>query len=81
MAAQRLLAFFCVVVSTFAVVATSAVRADDGAAKSTFTINRSEELVPRLADRKYGPAIVKRERGKYEFLDPVLKAYARLRKL
>ena len=43
MAAQRLLAFFCVVVSTFAAVATSAVRADDGAAKSTFAINRSED--------------------------------------
>jgi len=41
-----------------------------------------DQLVPRLIDKKYGPALVRvqDQRGTYEFLDPVLRAYVRLRK-
>lgn len=41
-----------------------------------------DQLVPRLIDRKFGPALVRKQdqRGAYEFLDPVLRAYVRLRR-
>lgn len=45
-------------------------------------IEHMDQLVPRLIDRKFGPALVRKQdqRGTYEFLDPVLRAYVRLRK-
>lgn len=45
-------------------------------------IEHIDQLVPRLIDKKYGPALVRKEdqRGTYEFLDPVLRAYVRLRR-
>lgn len=45
-------------------------------------IEYMDQLVPRLIDKKYGPALVRKEdqRGTYEFLDPVLRAYVRLRR-
>lgn len=41
-----------------------------------------DQLVPRLIDRNYGPALVRKQdqRGTYEFLDPVFRAYVRLRR-
>jgi hypothetical protein len=44
-------------------------------------IEHMDQLVPRLIDRKFGPALVRKQdqRGTYEFLDPVLRAYVRLR--
>ena len=41
-----------------------------------------DQLVPRLIDKKYGPALVRKadQRGAYEFLDPVFRAYVRLRR-
>ena len=45
-------------------------------------IEHVDQLVPRLIDKNYGPALVKREekRGTYEFVDPVLRAYVKLRR-
>ena len=45
-------------------------------------IEHMDQLVPRLIDKKFGPALVRKQdqRGTYEFLDPVLRAYVRLRK-
>ncbi|TKA84085.1 hypothetical protein FCK22_17840 [Sulfitobacter sp. 15WGC] len=45
-------------------------------------IEYMDQLVPRLIDKKYGPALVRKhdQRGTYEFLDPVFRAYVRLRK-
>ena len=45
-------------------------------------IDHMDQLVPRLIDRKFGPALVRKQdqRGTYEFLDPVLRAYVRLRR-
>lgn len=45
-------------------------------------IDYMDQLVPRLIDKKYGPALIRKEdqRGTYEFLDPVLRAYVRLRR-
>ncbi len=45
-------------------------------------IEHMDQLVPRLIDRSFGPALVRRQdqRGTYEFLDPVFRAYVRLRK-
>ena len=41
-----------------------------------------DQLIPRLVDRNYGPALIKVEdaRGTYEFADPVLRAYVKLRR-
>ena len=45
-------------------------------------IEHMDQLVPRLIDKKFGPALVRKQdqRGTYEFLDPVLRAYVRLRR-
>ncbi|WP_139284142.1 hypothetical protein [Rubrimonas cliftonensis] len=45
-------------------------------------IDHMDQLVPRLIDKKFGPALVKKAdlRGTYEFLDPVFRAYVRLRR-
>ena len=44
-------------------------------------IEHIDQLVPRLIDKKFGPALVRKhdQRGTYEFLDPVFRAYVRLR--
>lgn len=46
-------------------------------------VEHMDQLVPRLIDRKFGPALVRKQdqRGTYEFLDPVLRAYVRSRKI
>lgn len=45
-------------------------------------IEYMDQLVPRLIDRNFGPALVRKhdQRGTYEFLDPVFRAYVRLRR-
>jgi len=41
-----------------------------------------DQLMPRLVEERYGPALVKGEqRGVYEFADPVFRAYVKLRGL
>jgi hypothetical protein len=41
-----------------------------------------DQLMPRLVEERYGPALVKgEERGIYEFADPVFRAYVKLRRL
>ncbi|WFU36481.1 ATP-binding protein [Bradyrhizobium brasilense] len=42
-----------------------------------------DQLMPRLVEERYGPALVKHgdRRGVYDFADPVFRAYVRLRKL
>ncbi|MDA9549584.1 hypothetical protein ACM43_35050 [Bradyrhizobium sp. CCBAU 45321] len=41
-----------------------------------------DQLMPRLVEERYGPALIKGEqRGHYEFSDPVFRAYVKLRKL
>jgi Cdc6-like AAA superfamily ATPase len=41
-----------------------------------------DQLMPRLVEERYGPALVKGEdRGIYEFADPVFRAYVKLRRL
>lgn len=41
-----------------------------------------DQLMPRLVEERYGPALIKGEqRGHYEFADPVFRAYVKLRKL
>ncbi|MBR1031909.1 MULTISPECIES: AAA family ATPase [Bradyrhizobium] len=41
-----------------------------------------DQLMPRLVEERYGPALVKGEdRGIYEFSDPVFRAYVKLRRL
>jgi hypothetical protein len=41
-----------------------------------------DQLMPRLVEERYGPALVKgEERGIYEFADPVFRAYVKLLKL
>ena len=44
-------------------------------------VDHVDQLIPRLVDRKYGPALVKIEDrpGVYEFLNPILRVYVRLR--
>lgn len=43
-------------------------------------IEYMDQLVPRLLDPKFGPVLVKKARGTYEFVDPVLRAYVMLRR-
>lgn len=42
-----------------------------------------DQLMPRLVEERYGPALVKTsdQRGVYEFSDPVFRAYVKLRTL
>lgn len=42
-----------------------------------------DQLIPRLVEERYGPVLVKgsERRGIYEFVDPVFRAYVKLRKL
>ena len=53
------------------------------AAAQGLGIDYIDQLMPRLAEDRYGPALVKQgdRRGVYEFADPVFRAYVRLRKL
>lgn len=44
------------------------------------SIEYMDQLVPRLLDPKFGPVLVKKARGTYEFVDPVLRAYVKLRR-
>ncbi len=47
-----------------------------------FEIDHIDQLVPRLIDKKFGPALVRDPdiHGAYEWVNPVLRAYVRLRK-
>ena len=42
-----------------------------------------DQLMPRLVEKKYGPVLerVPERQGTYEFVNPVLRQYIRLRKL
>ena len=44
-------------------------------------VDHVDQLIPRLVDKKYGPALIKIEdrAGIYEFLNPILRVYIRLR--
>jgi hypothetical protein len=46
-------------------------------------IDYVDQLMPRLVEQRYGPALVKgsEQRGVYEFADPVFRAYVKLRRL
>jgi Cdc6-like AAA superfamily ATPase len=46
-------------------------------------IDYMDQLMPRLVEARYGPALVKGsdQRGIYEFSDPVFRAYVKLRRL
>lgn len=48
-----------------------------------FDIQHVDQLIPRLLDKKYGPALVRDPdvRGAYQFENPVLRVYIKLRKL
>jgi Cdc6-like AAA superfamily ATPase len=47
-----------------------------------FEIEHVDQLLPRLIDKKYGPALIRDPDvvGAYEWVNPVLRAYVRLRK-
>lgn len=47
-----------------------------------FEIDHVDQLVPRLIDKKFGPALVRDPdiHGAYEWVNPVLRAYVRLRR-
>ena len=47
-----------------------------------FEIEHVDQLVPRLIDKKFGPALIRDPDiyGAYEWVNPVLRAYVRLRK-
>ena len=47
-----------------------------------FQIEHVDQLLPRLIDKKYGPALIRDpdNYGTYEWVNPVLRAYVRLRK-
>lgn len=47
-----------------------------------FEIDHIDQLVPRLIDKKFGPALVRDPDiyGAYEWVNPVLRAYVRLRR-
>jgi hypothetical protein len=47
-----------------------------------FDIEHVDQLLPRLIDKKYGPALIRDPDipGTYEWVNPVLRAYVRLRK-
>jgi Cdc6-like AAA superfamily ATPase len=53
------------------------------AAAQGLGIEYIDQLMPRLVEERYGPALVKgsEQRGIYEFVDPVFRAYVKLRKL
>jgi Cdc6-like AAA superfamily ATPase len=52
------------------------------AAAQGLGIEYMDQLMPRLVEERYGPALVKGEqRGIYEFADPVFRAYVKFRKL
>jgi hypothetical protein len=48
-----------------------------------FEVEHVDQLIPRLVDKQYGPALVKDPdvHGAYEFENPVFRAYVRLRRL
>lgn len=44
-------------------------------------VEHIDQLMPRLVDKKYGPALVKGDRqGVYEFVNPIFRVYVRLRR-
>jgi hypothetical protein len=45
-------------------------------------IQHVDQLMPRLVEKKYGPVLerVPERQGTYEFVNPVLRQYVRLRK-
>jgi Cdc6-like AAA superfamily ATPase len=47
-----------------------------------FEIEHVDQLLPRLIDKKFGPALIRDPdiHGAYEWVNPVLRAYVRLRK-
>jgi hypothetical protein len=53
------------------------------AAAQGLGIEYIDQLMPRLVEERYGPALVKssEQRGVYEFVDPVFRAYVQLRRL
>ncbi|MCK1328638.1 ATP-binding protein [Bradyrhizobium sp. CW9] len=53
------------------------------AAAQGLGIDYIDQLMPRLVEQRYGPALVKgsEQRGIYEFADPVFRAYVKLRTL
>lgn len=52
------------------------------AAAQGLGIDYIDQLMPRLVEDRYGPALVKGEQpGVYEFADPVFRAYVKLRRL
>jgi hypothetical protein len=53
------------------------------AAAQGLGIEYIDQLMPRLVEERYGPALVKsaEQRGVYEFADPVFRAYVKLRRL
>jgi Cdc6-like AAA superfamily ATPase len=53
------------------------------AAAQGLEIEYIDQLMPRLVEERYGPALVKgsEQRGIYEFADPVFRAYVKLRRL
>ena len=52
------------------------------AAAQGLGIEYIDQLMPRLVEERYGPALVKSEqRGIYDFADPVFRAYVKLRRL
>lgn len=46
-------------------------------------VDHVDQLIPRLVDKKYGPALVRIEdrQGVYEFLNPIFRVYVKLRTL
>jgi Cdc6-like AAA superfamily ATPase len=52
------------------------------AAAQGLGIDYIDQLIPRLVEERYGPALIKGEqRGIYDFADPVFRAYVKLRRL
>ena len=52
------------------------------AAAQGLGIEYIDQLIPRLVEQRYGPALIKEAgRGVYEFADPVFRAYVKLRQL
>jgi hypothetical protein len=49
---------------------------------SDLNVQYIDQLMPRLVEKKYGPVLerVPERQGTYEFVNPVLRQYIRLRK-
>ena len=48
-----------------------------------FAVDNIDQLLPRLLDKKFGPALIKSEErhGIYEFVNPIFRIYCQLREL